>query len=89
MGNLLWMREADGNEHRFTYDTSGNLVHAKDRLREVRWRYGSLGTLLSRTQNGHTVRFEYDTELQLTGIANEGGELYRFALDGRGDVVDE
>ena len=89
VGNLLWMREADGNEHRFTYDTSGNLVHAKDRLREVRWRYGSLGTLLSRTQNGHTVRFEYDTELQLTGIANEGGELYRFALNGCGDVVDE
>lgn len=88
-GNLLWMREADGNEHRFTYDTSGNLVHAKDRLREVRWRYGSLGTLLSRTQNGRTVRFEYDTELQLTGIANEDGELYRFGLDGRGDVVDE
>ena len=88
-GNLLWMQEADGNEHHFSYDTSGNLVHAKDRLREVSLRYGSLGTLLSRTQNGRTVCFEYDTELQLTGIANEGGELYRFALDGRGDVVDE
>ncbi|SJL33465.1 MULTISPECIES: RHS repeat domain-containing protein [Bacteroidales] len=88
-GNLLWMQEADGNEHHFSYDTSGNLVHAKDRIREVSFRYGSLGTLLSRTQNGRTVCFEYDTELQLTGIANEGGELYRFALDGRGDVVDE
>ena len=88
-GNLLWMQEADGNEHHFSYDTSGNLVHAKDRIREVSFRYGSLGTLLSRTQNGRTVCFEYDTELQLTGIANEGGELYRFALDGRGDAVDE
>uniref|UniRef100_UPI00359F81B7 hypothetical protein n=1 Tax=Prevotella heparinolytica TaxID=28113 RepID=UPI00359F81B7 len=25
----------------------------------------------------------------LSGIANEDGELYRFGLDGRGDVVDE
>ncbi|SUB88431.1 Cell wall-associated polypeptide CWBP200 [Porphyromonas macacae] len=88
-GNLLWMREPDGNEHHFSYDTSGNLIHARDQLREVSFRYGSLGTLLSRTQNGRTVRFEYDTELRLTGISNEGGEFYRFALDGRGDVVDE
>ena len=36
-----------------------------------------------------SIIWGYDTELQLTGIANEDGELYRFGLDGRGDVVDE
>nr|WP_160110310.1 hypothetical protein [Porphyromonas macacae] len=68
-GNLLWMREPDGNEHHFSYDTSGNLIHARDQLREVSFRYGSLGTLLSRTQNG--VRFVSST------IRSFGSRVYR------------
>ncbi|MBP2619538.1 DUF6531 domain-containing protein [Chryseobacterium jejuense] len=88
-GNVIYLKEPDGNEHYFEYDTSYNIVHAKDDLHDVKFKYGSLGVLLSRTQNGRTVRFGYDTELQVKSISNEKGEAYRFALDGMGNVTDE
>ncbi|MDN3693347.1 hypothetical protein QWZ06_14150 [Chryseobacterium tructae] len=88
-GNVVYLKEPDGNEHYFEYDTSYNIIHAKDDLHDVRFRYGSLGILLSRTQNERTVKFGYDTELQLKSISNEKGEVYRFALDGVGDVISE
>lgn len=88
-GNMIELEETDGNRHHFEYDTSGNLVHAWDRLRDVRFRYGSMGVLLSRSQNGRTVQFDYDTELQLRTIRNEAGEIYRFSLDGMGNVMSE
>jgi len=88
-GNLSYVAEPDGNEHYFKYDSSYNIISAKDDLHEVAFKYGSLGVLLSRTQNGRTIRFGYDNELQLKTISNEAGEVYRFALDGLGNVVSE
>ena len=88
-GNVIYIAEPDGNEHYFEYDTAYNIIAAKDDLHEVQFRYGSLGVLKSRTQNGRTVKFDYDTELQLKSISNEAGEVYRFALDGLGNVVNE
>jgi RHS repeat-associated protein len=88
-GNVTYIAEPDGNEHYFEYDSSYNITRAKDDLHEVRFKYGSLGVLLSRTQNGRTVSFGYNSELQLKTIHNEAGEVYRFALDGLGNVVSE
>lgn len=88
-GNIVAMEEPDGNRQFFTYDANANLIHARDDLREVRFSYGSLGVLLSRTQNGRKIKYVYDTELQLKSIANESGEVYRFSLDGIGNVVSE
>lgn len=88
-GNIIYLKEADGNEHHFNYDTSYNLLTAKDRRHRVQFEYGPLGILRKRTQNNHSVQFNYDTELQLKSIANEGGELYKFGLDGTGNVVNE
>ena len=88
-GNLIWMKEADGNEHEFTYDASGNLQKAIDGSHRVEFTYGPMGILKSRTQNNATINFAYDTELQLRSIANEGGEVYRFGLDANGNVVSE
>ena len=73
-GNVIFIKEADGNTHHFEYDTSYNLISAKDDTHNVGLSYGSLGVLQSRTQNGRTVRFSYNKELQLTGIRNEVGE---------------
>ena len=75
--------------HEFSYDTSGNLIVASDRLRKVEFEYGPLGTLIGRRQLDHHVRFRYDGELQLREIINEGGECYSFRLDGLGRVVEE
>lgn len=88
-GNITHITEADGNRHYFEYDSSYNIVYAKDNLHEVHFKYGSLGVLMSRMQNGHSINFEYDTELQLKAIHNEAGEVYRFGLDGLGHVVSE
>lgn len=88
-GNVVRMMLPDGNEHRFTYDAAGNMTEAKDELHDVQFAYGPLGTLTARIQQGTTVRFNYDSELQLRSIFNEGGEQYRFGLDGLGQVVSE
>lgn len=89
VSNVVWIQETNRNEHHFAYDAAGNLIHAKDEGHDVKFSYGPLGTLRSRTQNGSTVAFGYDTELQLRSIANEGGERYRFGLDALGQVVNE
>jgi RHS repeat-associated protein len=89
MGNAIWLREADGNEHRFEYDASGNLIVANDESHEVKFTYGPMGVMQSRSQNGAVVKFNYDTELQLRSIANEGGEVYKFGLDANGNVMNE
>ncbi|MBS0028071.1 DUF6531 domain-containing protein [Chitinophaga sp. 22321] len=89
VGNMIDMEEADGSHHHFTYDASDNLVNAGDGQRQVGFSYGPLGVLTGRTQHGVNVRFNYDTELQLRSIANEGGELYRLEPDANGNIINE
>lgn len=88
-GNLIRLDEADGNIHHFAYDASGNLTGAKDKIHEVTFTYGPMGVLTGRRQNERLVSFEYDNELQLRTILNEGEEKYAFELDGLGQVVAE
>ena len=89
MSNVTELYEADGNHHIFEYDNAGNIIRAKDDNREVTFTYWGLGLLKSRTENGHTVIFDYDKEEQLKTITNEKGESYRFTRDGVGDVIGE
>ncbi|MCE9139219.1 RHS repeat protein, partial [Bacteroides thetaiotaomicron] len=79
----------DGNVHRFEYNAMGNMVHASDNIREVRYTYGALGVLKSREQERHHITFGYNSELQLRRIGNEAGDNYFFELDGLGQVVAE
>jgi YD repeat-containing protein len=67
----------------------GNMVHASDNIREVRFTYGALGVLKSREQDRHWITFGYNSELQLRRIGNEAGDNYFFELDGLGQVVTE
>jgi YD repeat-containing protein len=69
---------------------------AKDRF--ARWRSLRRGCLCtchrktrhpSRTQEGTTVKFEYDKEDALVAIHNEAGAVYRFTLDKVGNVKEE
>ena len=89
MDRIVQLTEPDGNVHHFRYDDSGNLIHAKDKLREVEFTYGPLGILTSRKQGNRKVSFGYNTELQLINIRNEKREIYDFDLDGLGQVVAE
>ena len=88
-GNMIRMEEADGSVHHFSYDASDNMVKATDGQREVSFTYGPLSVLTGRSQHGVHVRFNYDTELQLRSIANQGGELYRLEPDAIGNVINE
>ena len=88
-GQVIQLKEPDGNVHDFAYDVAGNLIKASDDSHQVSFEYGALGILRRREQNNHTVHFNYDTELQLRSIVNEGGEMYKFGLDALGNVVSE
>ncbi|MFT4093501.1 MAG: DUF6531 domain-containing protein, partial [Niabella sp.] len=67
-GQVTELKEPDGNVHRFEYDAAGNLTEARDYSHLVQFEYGPLGILRGRKQNNRTVRFNYDTELQLRSI---------------------
>lgn len=88
-GRVTRLEEPDGNEHHFRYDASGNLIYAADKLREVEFDYGALGVLTKRKQGNRTLKFGYNSELQLTSISNEKHEFYRFSLDALGQVIEE
>jgi RHS repeat-associated protein len=83
---VVRVEEPDGNVRELSYDGEGNLLHALDRLYDVGFSYQGMGRLATRTQAGTTVRFEYDTEEQLTGIVNEHGHVYRFDYGPTGEV---
>ncbi|WP_436487186.1 DUF6531 domain-containing protein [Chitinophaga sp. ARDCPP14] len=88
-GNVIRVEEADGSIHLFSYDAADNMIKAGDGHREVSFTYGPLGVLTGRSQHGVNVRFNYDKELQLRSIANEGGELYRQEPDANGNIINE
>ncbi len=89
LGRALRVNESDGNVRNLEYDGEGNVTHAKDTHHDVQFTYQGMGRMRSRSEAGTTVSFEYDTEEQLTGIANEHGLVYRFLLGPTGDVDEE
>ncbi|HAA69909.1 MAG TPA: hypothetical protein DCE55_12280 [Planctomycetaceae bacterium] len=88
-GQVNRVEEADGNLRSLAYDPQGNVTHAQDRQHDVRFSYQGMGRLASRTEAGTTVRFEYNTEEDLTGVVNEQGHVYQFELDALGNVAVE
>ncbi|MCS2279203.1 hypothetical protein NXW50_13700 [Bacteroides thetaiotaomicron] len=81
--NLIRLEEPDSNVHGLRYDAMGNMIHASDNIREVRFTYGALGVLKSREQDRHWITFGYNSELQLRRIGIEAGDNYFFEA-GRG-----
>lgn len=88
-GRHVRVDEPDGNVRVLERDGEGNVVLARDRLRELRFTYQGLGKPTSRTLAGTTVRLEYDTEERLVAFVNEKGHAYRFERDPVGDVLAE
>lgn len=89
LGRVTQVNEPDGNVRRLDYDADDNIIRARDKYYDVQFQYRGMGRLVSRTQGGTTVKFEYDTEEQLKAITNEHGKVYEFELDARGVVVTE
>ncbi|MDO1450206.1 DUF6531 domain-containing protein [Rhodocytophaga aerolata] len=89
LGQVIRIDEPDGNQRLLTYDEEGNVRHVKDQQHEAHFTYQGVNRLASRTEEGTTVEFQYDTEGQLTGIKNELGFVYRFEIDPLGNITKE
>jgi len=89
LGRVTQVNEPDGNIRSFSYDAEGNVRRATDKYHDVSFEYRGMGRMVSRSQSGSTVRFEYDTEEQLTGVINEHGYAYRFQLGPTGEILSE
>ena len=74
---------------KLAYNADGNVLAVKDKHYDVKFAYQGMGRLASRTQEGTTVKFKYDTEESLVAIHNEAGAVYRFTLDKAGNVKEE
>ncbi|MCM1258321.1 MAG: DUF6531 domain-containing protein, partial [Roseburia sp.] len=89
LNRMIGATLADGNEIELSYDGYDGVLHAKDKKTEVDYTYTILGSMASRTQDGHRSVYQYDTEEQLVSITNEKGEVYRFEWDAKGNVIKE
>ncbi len=88
-GHILEVTSPTGVLQQLSWDAEGNLLEAKDATRHVRFRYGGFHKLVAREEAGALIRFENDTEGQLTAVINEAGERYEFVLGGCGRVLTE
>ena len=89
LGDAVKVHLPDGNVRELDYDAQGNIIHAKDKDRDVTFTYRGVNKLASRTERGATIRFNYDSEDQLRFVENENGEQYGFKLNEQGEVIEE
>ncbi len=81
--------EADGDSRNFLYDAAGNIIRARDQQYDVSMEYSGMGRMVSRTQAGTTIYFEYDCEEQLVAITNEHGSAYQFEWSANNELIAE
>lgn len=89
LGRVTKVHDYDGNRIYLDYDGIDNILRYRDAQKDVRYTYRGLWKMTSRTETGHTIYFNYDSEEQLRGIVNENGLPYHFALDNNGNVLRE
>ncbi|OZG72961.1 hypothetical protein BTA51_13460 [Hahella sp. CCB-MM4] len=89
LGRVIQITEPDNTIKTYEYDPEGNVTKATDNQRTITFKYQGMGRMVSRTQAGTTVNFEYNKEEQLTGIINEYGYVYKFELDPTGEILAE
>jgi RHS repeat-associated protein len=83
------LHQPDGNTRALSYDPEGNVVSFRDKWHDVAMTYAGMRRLTSRTQDGVTVHFRYDTEERMVAVENASGSVYRYVLDPNGKVIEE
>jgi len=86
LGQVTKVQEPDGNVLKLKYNAQGNVIHAKDKQRDIRFEYGGVNDLIARIENDTRVEFKYDTDSRLIAIVNEHGSVYKFDLNANGEV---
>ncbi|WP_107950035.1 RHS repeat protein [Lysinibacillus parviboronicapiens] len=89
LNRLVRANLSDGNDVQLKYNAYDDIVFAKDNHTQVAFDYTILGSLMAREQGGKNVKFNYDTEEQLTAVINEKGETYQFERDTKGNIIKE
>jgi RHS repeat-associated protein len=89
LNRITRVDEADGNQRIFVYDAGDNIIHARDQQYDVSMQYRGMGRMVSRSQAGTTVKFEYNREEQLIAITNEHGRAYQFEWNANEELVAE
>ncbi|WP_188315926.1 DNA/RNA non-specific endonuclease [Chitinophaga agrisoli] len=89
LGRVADVKLPDGNQIQLQYNAYEDVVQARDKHHDVKFLYSPLGSLKMREENGAKIHFLYNKDEQLTGLVNEHGEMYRFARNGRGDIIQE
>ncbi|NDO29494.1 hypothetical protein FMM82_15290, partial [[Clostridium] clostridioforme] len=87
--HVAGLNHGNGTQVGLTYDGYDGVLKAKDSQREVNFTYTILGSMTSRTQDGRTLRYHYDSEEQLVSVTNEKGETWEFERDVRGNIIKE
>ena len=83
------IEEPDGNLKFLAYDGGNNIIRSKDEQTDIHLEYTGMGRLLSRSQAGTTIRFEYDKEEQLIALLNEQGSAYQIERNAKGEIISE
>ncbi|WP_219232334.1 hypothetical protein, partial [Austwickia sp. TVS 96-490-7B] len=88
-GNVVWARDGDGVEIRYSYDGEGNLVTARDGAgRETCYEYGRFDLCTAMVDaTGARTEFEYDPTRQLTTLTDPLGRTWRWERDAAGQVL--
>ncbi|CAL1520126.1 RHS repeat-associated core domain-containing protein [Chitinophaga sp. MM2321] len=89
LGRVTAVRLPDGNQVTLQYNAYDEVVSAKDKHKEVRFKYTALGSIKQREENGASINFIYNKDEELTGIVNEYGDTYRFARNANGEIIRE
>jgi YD repeat-containing protein len=95
-GNLISVKDAEGNETWMSYTGSGNVLLQSDRLGNVVSRsYDSKNQLLAETSNGsnassadaqHTTRYVYDGESHLRYAVGAAGNVIEYRYTAAGEL---
>ncbi|GAA1032314.1 MULTISPECIES: RHS repeat-associated core domain-containing protein [Amycolatopsis] len=90
-GSLAWHRRADGSTDEWHYDGEGNNRLHADASSAITQQEVTHFDLISAEirPDGTRLEYSYDTELRLTGVTNEHGQVWRYEYDPAGNLVRE
>ncbi|MEM6993479.1 MAG: DUF6531 domain-containing protein [Myxococcota bacterium] len=89
-GNVIYERDAEGNERRWGFDAAGNEISRVDRdgstyrTQIVRW--GLVGARVDPL--GNTTRYDHNPHQKITRVVDPGGTESRFVHDSQDRIIE-
>jgi RHS repeat-associated protein len=86
-GRPCLIQYSDGTFVEFGRDTEGRILHARNELTELSFKWTDDDRPGSEVSSAGSVRYQYDGVSQLTALAYPSGDVVRFSYDDDGRVV--